>query len=78
MKELKQMLRKQVMWVGKITTGNLGGYCLRVKIATQKATGYWECKYKTKYFVSENINKLRRIKKGQQYFGNYWGTLLSE
>ena len=71
------MQRKQIMNVGKITTG-IGGYYLRVKIATQKATGYWECKYKNKNFVSEDINKLRRIKKGQQYFGEYWGELVNK
>jgi len=69
------MLRKQIMNVGKITNGNLGGYSLKVKIATQKATGYWECEYETKYFISEDINKLQRIKKGQQYFGEYWGDI---
>lgn len=69
-------LRKQIMQVGDIKRC-LGGYCISVKIATQKPNGYWYLKYQNKNFISDNINKLRKIKKGQQYFGNYWGSLIN-
>lgn len=63
------------MKVGKISN-LLGSYCLSVTISTQNENGYWEAYYKKKNFASDDLTKLRKIKVGMQYFGDYWGSLV--
>lgn len=62
------------MRIGRIST-TIGKYFLPVEIATQSEDGYWECEYKKYYIVSESLSKLKNIKVGMQYFGNYWGNI---